>query len=96
MTLIVDLPEDLEKRLQHEAERRGVPVATLTLELLDHHLPSKSSRQNVIDLLQSWLDEDEQDAQEQRETGEYLIRTLDEDRLSSRKLFPAELKGITW
>ena len=30
------------------------------------------------------------------ETGEYLIRVLDEDRLSDRKLFPAELKGITW
>ena len=25
-----------------------------------------------------------------------LIRTLDEDRLSSRQLFPPELKGKTW
>lgn len=94
MTLTLDLPEDLEERLQDEAQRRGVPVARLTLELLDHHLPCRNPRQNVIDLLQSWLDEG--DAQEQRETGEYLIRTLDEDRLSSRKLFPAELKGVTW
>ncbi|MEH1887225.1 MAG: hypothetical protein V7L19_28570, partial [Nostoc sp.] len=28
--------------------------------------------------------------------GEYLIHALDEDRLSDRKLFPVELKGITW
>jgi predicted DNA-binding protein len=94
MTMTLNLPQDLEERLQRESERRGVPVATLTLELLDHHLPARDSRQNVIDLLQSWLDEE--DAQEQRETGEYLIRTLDEDRLSSRKLFPPELKGVTW
>ena len=26
--------------------------------------------------------------QEQQETGQYLIRALDEDRLSDRKLFP--------
>ncbi len=36
-----------------------------------------------------------QRAQEQ-ETGEYLIQALDEDRLSDRKLFPIELKGVTW
>jgi hypothetical protein len=35
-------------------------------------------------------------ATEQQETGEYLIRVLDEDRLSERKLFPPELKGVTW
>ena len=35
-------------------------------------------------------------AAEQQETGEYLIRILDEDRLSNRKLFPPELKGVTW
>jgi hypothetical protein len=45
-------------------------------------------------LLQSWIVEG--DAQEQRETSEYLVRSLDEDRLSDRSLFPAELKGITW
>jgi hypothetical protein len=35
-------------------------------------------------------------ATEQQETGDYLIRVLDEDRLSERKLFPPELKGVTW
>lgn len=45
-------------------------------------------------LLQSWITGG--DADEQRETGEYLIRALDEDRLSGRRLFPPELKGVSW
>jgi hypothetical protein len=48
----------------------------------------------LVKLLQSWIDED--DTAEQQETGDYLIQALDEDRLSDRKLFPSELKGVTW
>jgi len=40
--------------------------------------------QAIIDLLESWRRGDEQ---EQRETLDYLIRVLDEDRTSYRKLF---------
>jgi hypothetical protein len=49
---------------------------------------------STIDLLQSWIDGE--DAEDQKETGDYLIKTLDEDRSSVRELFPAELEGITW
>lgn len=45
-------------------------------------------------LFQSWKTED--DAGEQRETLEYLIRAMDEDRPPDRKLFPQVLKGKTW
>ena len=45
-------------------------------------------------LIRSWMDEG--DSGEQRETIEYLVRALDEDRLSGRELFPEELKGKTW
>ncbi len=38
----------------------------------------------ALDLLAKWSQED---PHEQRETWEYLKRALDEDRLSSRKLF---------
>ena len=41
-------------------------------------------------LLQSWIDGD--DTEDQRETGEYLVRVLDEDRLSERKFFLRNLK----
>ena len=43
---------------------------------------------------QSWMDGG--DADEQRETLEYLIQALDEDRLSDRELFPKKLKGKSW
>jgi hypothetical protein len=94
MTLKIDLTPELEQRLVREADRRGVPAETVTLELLDEHLPTKDKKSELIALLQSWVDEG--DAEEQKETGEYLIRSLDEDRLSDRKLFPPELKGVTW
>ena len=94
MTLTLSLPPDLEDRLQHEAERQGLPADTLTLRLLDLHLPANDVREELVALLQSWMEEG--DAQEQKETGEYLIRALDEDRLSDRPLFPPELKGVTW
>ena len=42
--------------------------------------------QGAIMLLESWLVEG--DAEEQRETWEWLRKALDEDRLSDRKLFP--------
>jgi hypothetical protein len=40
--------------------------------------------ESAIALLQSWCSED---AQEQRETWEFLKTALDQDRLSDRKLF---------
>jgi hypothetical protein len=93
MTLNLSLPPDLEERLRNEAERQGLPAATVTLRILDRHLPSKDAGRELVELLKSWIEEG--DAQEQKETGDYLIRTLDEDRLSDRSLFPAELKGVT-
>ncbi len=43
--------------------------------------------EEAIALLRSWR-EDESDAEEQRETMEFLVRALDEDRFTTRKLFP--------
>jgi len=57
-------------------------------------LPSKKPPQELAKLLQSWILEG--DAQEQKETGEYLVQTLDQDRLSDRSLFPPELRGVSW
>lgn len=94
MTLILHLPPDLEQRLTQEAQRQGRSLDDYTVELLDKALPPPDRRTELVTLLQTWIDEE--DPEEQRETGEYLIRALDEDRLSDRPLFPLELKGVTW
>ena len=93
MTLKIELTPELEQRLTREADRRGVPAETVTLDLLNQHLPTKDRQTELVSLLQSWI---EGDADEQRETGEFLIHALDEDRLSDRRLFPPELEGTTW
>jgi hypothetical protein len=64
------------------------------LQILAEHLLPKEKKTKLVNLLQSWIDEN--DGEEQKETGEYLIQALDKDRLSNRQLFPVELKGITW
>ncbi len=94
MTLRMDLPADLAERLRQAAERRGLSADAYTLGLLEQHLPPVDRRAALVALLQSWIDAD--DADEQKETGDYLIRALDEDRLSDRKLYPDDLKGVTW
>lgn len=95
--MTLTLTPDLERRLAREAERAGKTPDEYAVELLDKQLPAAPPRNDaLIALLQSWMDVSEEEAAEQKETGEYLIRVLDEDRLSDRKLFPPELKDISW
>ena len=94
MTLNLSLTPELELYLTQRAEQQGTSVETYTLQLLTEHILLKEKQTSQVNLLQSWLNED--DLQDQQETGEFLIHALDEDRLSERKLFPSELKGVTW
>ncbi|AFY32723.1 hypothetical protein Cal7507_2288 [Calothrix sp. PCC 7507] len=94
MTLTLNLPPELEEYLAQQAQQQGLSVEAYTLQILAEHILPKEKQVQLVNLLQSWIDED--DAEEQKETGEYLIRALDEDRLSNRQLFPVELKGVTW
>ena len=94
MTLTVHLPEDLERRLAREAERQGVGLEVYAVQLLEEHLPPADRAARASALLRAWVEDG--DPQEQRETGEYLIHALDEDRPSQRPHFPADLKGVTW
>ncbi|MCP4702740.1 MAG: hypothetical protein GY862_38650 [Gammaproteobacteria bacterium] len=95
MTLTINLTPELERRLMLEASRQNISVKKCTLQLLEKNLPPQDRQTILVSLLQSWID-DEENAIEQQETGEYLIHNLDEDRLSNRKLFPPELKDVTW
>lgn len=40
----VKLPDDLDARLRHEAERRGVTIADVTRKALEQHLGSGGRR----------------------------------------------------
>jgi hypothetical protein len=54
---------------------------------------ASAERGPLLGLLDSWLEED---AEEQPAEGAALLKALDENRLSDRPLFPAELEGSTW
>jgi hypothetical protein len=54
---------------------------------------TEDQRKKVINLLQSWIEAEDDD---QKETGDYLVQALDDDHLSARPLFSADLEGITW
>jgi hypothetical protein len=94
MTLTLKLTPEIEQYLTQSAKEQGLSTEAYTLQLLTQYILVKEKQTKLVDLLQSWMDED--DSEDQQETGEYLIRVLDEDRLSDRKLFPDELKGVTW
>jgi hypothetical protein len=101
MTLTLNLPPELEQYLLQEADQQHISIAPLapkaikvmTIQLLTQSALSRQKQTAAVAMLQSWIDDE--DGEEQQETGHYLINTLDEDRLSDRKLFPMKLKGIS-
>jgi len=94
MTLTLTLTPEIEQYLTQRTQEQGLSTEAYTRQLLIEYILLKQKQAKLVNLLQSWMDEE--DAEEQQETGEYLIHALDEDRLSERKLFPIELKGVTW
>jgi len=94
MTLTLNLPPELEQYLYQEAKQQGLSIEAMTLQLLTQSLLFRQKQAEAVDVLQTWIDDE--DIEEQQETGEYLIQVLDQDRLSERKLFPVEMKRVTW
>ena len=83
-------------RAMVDSEGRFIPNPQYYSPLPESDIPLEERNKRAIALLQSWIDASDEEIAEQKETGEYLIRVLDEDRSSDRKLFPSELKGISW
>ena len=83
MTLTLNLSQEEEQRLRALAAQQGTDAQEIVLDAMRKLLPSQTVADRVA-ALRTLLDDDEA---EQRETGEYLKRVLDEDRLSDRKLF---------
>jgi hypothetical protein len=94
VTLMLNLPGDLETRLSDEARRKGVAVEAYAADVLAKHVARRQRQTEAVALLQSWIEDPA--GQEQEETGKMLVKALDEDRPSERKLYPPELKGVTW
>ena len=72
---------------------RGGPYATRAATAPAGE-PSEDRAGALSELIESWIDGE--GTAEQRDTMLYLIRALDDDRLSDRKLFPRELRGKSW
>ena len=64
----------------------NTPVEKTQKQLIEPLTTEQLER--AVNLLDSWCNVDEAEAQEQQETWFYLKKVLDEDRLSDRKLFP--------
>ena len=94
MPLTLNLTSEIEQYLSQKAREKGLSLEDYVLKLLKDTILEQEKQTKLVNLLQSWIDEE--DEQEQQETGEYLIEALDQDRLSERPLFPALLKGVTW
>jgi hypothetical protein len=94
MTLHLTLPAPLEERLRQEAERQGLPPDTVTLQLLDQHLPKHldDRRSAAAAMLDRWIEEDAALSDEESAENEKVLRMIDEDRPSYRKLFTDILK----
>ncbi|NLX99988.1 MAG: hypothetical protein GXY83_28155 [Rhodopirellula sp.] len=97
MTLQLTLSRELEERLRQEAERRGQTTEAFALRLLAEHLPPPLDvrRAAAVAMLRQWQDEDAALSQEETTANADVLRTLDEDRPSYRKLFAALLKEET-
>lgn len=75
--------------------RSGLHLTNQQLaELAGNNLIQHKDMNGLLALLDSWAKNG--DVQEQKETLEYLIQALDENRPEGYKLFPPELKGKTW
>lgn len=94
MTFQLDLPPQLHERLRQEAERRGEPAESIALRLLDEHLPPPldARRAAAIAMLHQWMKEDAALTPEEAAANAEVLRALDEDRPSYRKLFTDILK----
>ena len=92
MTLALELPPELQQRLVSAAREQAVPLEQFAIRILDQYVQPRLQRAEMAALLQTWIDE----AQSASDDGEPLLQAIDADRLSDRKLYPPELRGVTW
>lgn len=94
MTLILELPDEVSTSLAQAAQRHGMTPDCYAVQVLTSMVSVDDRQQQLIELLESRI-AGTSDAPDE-ECNDDILRMIDEDRLSSRPLFPQELKGITW
>ena len=88
MTVTLDLPPDMEVRVQAEAAKQELRIEEYLLRLVAAGMvvdTAADQRARSLALLESVRDIGDED--EQRETFTYLREAVDQDRLSDRKRF---------
>jgi hypothetical protein len=93
MTLQLSLPPDLENRLKMAASKKGKRADEYAVEVLDQNLPQDQPNHAIVQMLLDWAKADEAMSDEESAENEKILRAIDEDRLSDRKLFTHLLKG---
>jgi hypothetical protein len=96
VTVEIALPPDLAARLRAEADRRGLSPDACAAQVLDQHLPPADPKAAADAWYEQWMAEAGAATPADEADAEAFFKALDEDRPSYRKLFPDELKGITW
>jgi predicted transcriptional regulator len=94
MALTLKLSKDFEEQLEAEASERGVSASEYARRLLEEYLRRQRKQAEAVSQIESWIMDG--DEAEQKETGEFLIQSLNQDRHATRPLFPSNLKGKTW
>jgi predicted DNA-binding protein len=97
MSIQITLPPELEERLRREAERSGQPTESLVVRVLEEHLPPAldERRAAAVAMLQGWMEEDARQLPEEADGNAAVLRSLDEDRPSYRKLFQEILEDTS-
>ena len=91
MTLMLNLSEEMERRLESEAERRGLPAPELALQLIETALrldseTQKRVNQPSLELLREWDADttgDPAELERRRREWESFERSMNSNRLES-------------
>lgn len=96
MTMTLTLPPEIAQRLKTEASQHGQSEEQYAIETLEERLSEveRIKREEAVALIQSWIDEDIAAGDETPE--DEFFQQLDADRPADEKLFPPELKGVSW
>lgn len=91
MTYQIQITPELKARLDALAAREGTSADAIAARTLEQHLPKLENREAILKMLQEWREENALAPED-----DSFFLEIDKHRSSYRKLYPAQLKGITW